>query len=215
MESDDDDINSVINLFNSYKDKLIISTLPQKYIDYTEHVKNFFEKMVIIGRDSIDFNEIVNDVSKLNDEEREKFSKILQSADISIKDIKLYDQIDDSSKQLRLFSEYMMNNKPASMPSIITDSDGTKTFMLYMLKIIEIMRKGGLLVIDEIDNSLHTLLTKNIISIFNDENNKNMQLLATSHDLLLLDCLYLFRKDQVWFTYKDDAKVYLYSSIFG
>ena len=110
-----------------------------------------------------------------------------------------------------MFSEYYMNNCKASIPSYLSDSDGTRVFMYYILKIMKLMKSGGIIVIDEIDRSLHTLLTKNIVSIFNNSDNKNMQLIATSHDLLLLDCLYLFRKDQVWFTYKDDKKVYVYS----
>ena len=28
---------------------------------------------------------------------------------------------------------------------------------------------------------------------------------------MLLDCKYMFRKDQVWFTYKDEENVYFYS----
>ena len=104
-----------------------------------------------------------------------------------------------------------MNNKSESAPSYVVDSSGTRVFMYYILQIIKCKRNGGILVVDEIDSHLHTLLTKTLISLFNDECNMNMQLLTTSHDLLLLDTKYLFRKDQIYFTYKDKNEVLLYS----
>lgn len=210
-KNDVKELNDVIELFVSYKDKLIISTLPKNYKKYTETINNFFQSMIII-RGHFNFNDVINEITDLTEKEFKKFSRILKSADISINNIVINNELkSDSYKPLKLFSEYIMNNKKVSFPSIISDSNGTRIFMLYILKIIKIMRKGGILVIDEIDSSLHTLLTKSIITIFNSFENRNIQLLATSHDLLLLDCLYLFRKDQIWFTYKDNEKVYLYS----
>lgn len=201
------ELNDVIELYKSYNDKLIISTLPKNYLKYTKAINEFFESINIISK--VRFDDVVNEVSSLNKNDLKKFTNILKSADISIENVIISDAYNDN--KLKLFSEYVMNNKKISLPSIISDSDGTHVFMLYMAKVIKMMKKGGILIVDEIDRSLHTLLTKNIISIFNDEQNNNMQLLATSHDLLLLDCLYLFRKDQVWFSYKDKDNVYLYS----
>ena len=76
---------------------------------------------------------------------------------------------------------------------------------------IRAFQKGKIILIDEIDSSLHTVLTKSLIALFNNEENKNTQLITTSHDLLLLDTDYLFRKDQIWFIYKDNEEIYLYS----
>mgnify|MGYP003294376242 FL=1 len=41
--------------------------------------------------------------------------------------------------------------------------------------------------------------------------NKNAQLIATLHDISLLDCKKLFRKEQIWFTNKDESGTELYS----
>ena len=68
-----------------------------------------------------------------------------------------------------------------------------------------------ILVIDELDNSLHFRLTRAIMAMFNNELNKGAQLIATVHDVSLLDCQTLFRKEQIWFTHKDKDGVYLYS----
>ena len=47
--------------------------------------------------------------------------------------------------------------------------------------------------------------------MFNNELNANAQLIATVHDVSLLDCQTLLRKEQIWFTYKDRENAYLYS----
>lgn len=208
--NEDKELQDAINLISTYDNMLIIATLPLKHKQYTDSISKFFENMLIL-RKYFDFNEVINDLSNLNKKEFNKFNNIMKSADVSIDNLQINSKMDESTKELKLFSDYIMNNIRISMPSFISDSDGTRVFMYYMVKIQQCMKQGGLIVIDEIDRSLHTLLTKNIISIFNDERNVRAQLLTTSHDLLLLDCLYLFRKDQVWFTYKDDKEVYLYS----
>ena len=65
--------------------------------------------------------------------------------------------------------------------------------------------------IDELDSSLHFKLTRAIAAMFNNELNRSAQLIFTVHDINLLDCKKLFRKEQIWFIDKDQAGVYLYS----
>ena len=71
--------------------------------------------------------------------------------------------------------------------------------------------KRQVLVIDELDSSLHFKLTRAIAAMFNNELNRSAQLIFTVHDINLLDCKKLFRKEQIWFIDKDQAGVYLYS----
>ena len=47
--------------------------------------------------------------------------------------------------------------------------------------------------------------------MFNNEMNQRAQLIATVHDVSLLDCRTLFRKEQIWFSHKDTEHAYLYS----
>ena len=88
------------------------------------------------------------------------------------------------------------------VPSIIFDSTGTKKIASIASYVIEALEKGRILVIDELDNSLHFRLTRAIVALFNNELNTNAQLICTVHDVSLLDCQNLFRKDQIWFTHK-------------
>jgi len=58
---------------------------------------------------------------------------------------------------------------------------------------------------------LHFKLTRALVSLFNNEVNEKAQLIFTAHDVTLLDCKKLFRKDQIWFASKDSDREYLYS----
>ena len=65
--------------------------------------------------------------------------------------------------------------------------------------------EGALLIVDELDAHLHPLLTKHLVSLFNsvEFNPNGGQLIFTSHNTNLLD-LDVLRRDQIWFTEKDE-----------
>jgi AAA15 family ATPase/GTPase len=70
--------------------------------------------------------------------------------------------------------------------------------------LFDIFRNGCVFVVDELDRSLHTLLVRQLIAMFQDPeiNMHGAQLLFTTHDTTLLDSN-LLRCDQIWFTEKD------------
>lgn len=90
-------------------------------------------------------------------------------------------------------------------PSIFFDSSGTKKIEAIASYVYDAIAKGRLLVVDELDNGLHFNLTRAIVSAFNNLGNRKGQLLFTSHDLLLIDCKNLLRKDQIYFTLRDES----------
>ena len=69
------------------------------------------------------------------------------------------------------------------------------------------LEKGAVLVIDELDAKMHPLISQEIIRLFNnkEKNPKNAQLIFTTHDTHLLSTKML-RRDQIWFTEKNDAE---------
>ncbi len=83
------------------------------------------------------------------------------------------------------------------------ESEGTQKLFALAGKICERLENGQLLVIDELESSLHPLLVRKIVEIFHDpELNKNgAQLVFTTHNTSLLDTD-LFRRDQIWFAEK-------------
>lgn len=84
------------------------------------------------------------------------------------------------------------------------ESEGTKKFFRIIGPILEILSRGGLLIIDELDARLHPLLTQQIVQLFNskDTNSNNAQLIFATHDTNLLSAC-TFRRDQIWFVEKD------------
>lgn len=92
----------------------------------------------------------------------------------------------------------------ANFPFFQKESIGTITLYGIGALILFILNKGDILVIDEIDNSLHPKLCKFLIKLFHHPltNPRNAQLIFASHETTLLD-KELLRKDQIWFTEKN------------
>lgn len=87
------------------------------------------------------------------------------------------------------------------------ESEGTKKIIDLSGPIFDTLISGKILIIDELDAKLHPLLTKQIITLFNDpvSNPNNAQLFFTTHDTNLLSSE-IFRRDQIWFTEKDETE---------
>ena len=95
---------------------------------------------------------------------------------------------------------------------MVLESEGTREFFRFLVPIINIFQKGGILIIDELHNHLHPLMTKFIINLFHNENiNKNnAQLIFTTHETSILD-KDIFRKDQIYFCEKQNKATKLYA----
>ena len=109
--------------------------------------------------------------------------------------------------QVRLVSTY----KGVHVPSMLFDSTGTKKMAAMASYVIEALEQGRILVIDELDSSIHFKLTRATVAMFNNELNTDAQMIFTVHDINLMDCKRLFRKEQIWFVDKDKNGVYVYS----
>jgi hypothetical protein len=85
------------------------------------------------------------------------------------------------------------------------ESDGTNQYFKLVGIVKKVLEEGSLLIADEMDAHLHPLLTKHLVSLFNSAewNPGGAQLIFTSHNTNLLD-LDVFRRDQIWFTEKDE-----------
>ena len=85
------------------------------------------------------------------------------------------------------------------------ESDGTIR-LFDLIPLYENWRNGGVVVVDELDRSLHTKATLEFVKIFlNDEGAKKAQLIATTHDGNLLD-LDILRQDEIWFSERQPEK---------
>ena len=84
------------------------------------------------------------------------------------------------------------------------ESLGTQKYFYAIGPIINALKNGSTLFLDELDASLHPILTRRLVELFNSKeiNGKGAQLIFTSQDTNLLDQT-LFDKEQIWFVEKD------------
>jgi len=84
------------------------------------------------------------------------------------------------------------------------ESNGTmKMFHLFDF-LMDALKNGMVLFVDELDAKLHPLLTRYIINLFHnsDTNKGNGQLIYSTHDTVNLN-KETFRRDEIWFAEKD------------
>lgn len=122
-------------------------------------------------------------------------------------DEKVLDIPENIMDQIRLVSTY----KGVHVPSMMFDSTGTKKIAAIAGYVIEALEQGRILVVDELDSSIHFKLTRAIVAMFNNELNTSAQMIFTVHDINLMDCRRMFRKEQIWFVHKNEDGVYVYS----
>ena len=170
-------------------------------------------------------NQKTIELLKLNDDTTKKVVEFIKNADLYLENYRYEEnpkldvemdteQIDVKTlknqnivEQAKLVSVY----KGKAVSSIQFDSVGTRKFASLASYIIESLEEGKTLFVDELDSSLHSKITRAIISMFNNNINVKAQIIATLHDISLLDCKRMFRKEQIWFTDKDENGTDLYS----
>jgi len=93
-----------------------------------------------------------------------------------------------------------------------SESAGTHSLFALVGPWLDILRSGSTVCVDEIETSMHPLMVRELLRLFfsDNENAAKAQIIFTTHNPLLLDPT-LIRRDQVWFTDKDDeGKAHLY-----
>lgn len=143
----------------------------------------------------------------------------LASADISISDV-LSVSRPGFHQQIMFGPEgpkYSREDREVLMPQFVhktehgsasfelhEESQGTQRLYALAAPVLDVLKNGRLLIVDELDSSLHPLLVRRLVRMFHQPelNPLGAQLLFTTHDTSLLDRT-LFRRDQIWFTEKD------------
>ena len=221
---EDQKLQEVLNIAST--NNILIYTVQTEKFDILNKIKeiliNLAKSIVIVTMNNIP-NEKTIEILKNKDEETKKIVNFIKNADIYLDDYRYDDKVQlevdnkeaeeeilknqDLMDQMRIVSVY--KGKP--VPSIIFDSLGKRKIAALASYVVTSIEKGQTLVIDELDSSLHFKITRAIMSMYNSELNKNAQLIATLHDISLLDCKKMFRKEQIWFTDKNEEQTELYS----
>ena len=184
--------------------ELLLDT--QKEEDLGKELKEFITdalQKADLGISGVNVKKRIFDKNKINfpkdmpNEIREKFLKHLE---------------EESLLKVEMLHSNVHTKENVSLP-MEEESDGTQRFFQLLGPWLEALSKGYTVFVDELEASLHSLLTRELITVFQSpRSNKNgAQLVFATHDVTLLDPE-LFRRDQIWFTEKDkNAGTQLYS----
>lgn len=84
------------------------------------------------------------------------------------------------------------------------ESRGTKRYMGLATILYDLLVRGAVLPVDEIETSIHYELLSYFIKVFLVNSKRGGQLIVSTHDINLLDEDYI-RRDVIWFTDKNDC----------
>jgi hypothetical protein len=136
---------------------------------------------------------------------RESALALLRFADLGIDDVRVVEAREDETgisaqprRRLRLIHRAGGQEVPFDLTE---ESAGTQTWFALIGPALSALRRGQVLLFDEIDASLHPRLSARLLELFQDPktNPHNAQLIFTTHDTSLLNCL---NRDEVWLTEK-------------
>lgn len=152
--------------------------------------------------------------------ERSSLLQLLQAADTGIVDVRVDPGVatqqrfrggrTSSVKSSTVHVRHRTTDENYAWLPLPLESSGTLALLELAPDILDTLRTGGLLCVDELEASLHPALAVSVVRLFNDPktNPRNAQLIFATHDTNLLGTIVgepALRRDQVWFTEKDDS----------
>ncbi len=181
---------------NTSKKTLYISRASQMDREIAQKIFLFFCNDIVLDYQVANIDSLDN----LFKERKEQMLEVLRTADSDIIDFKI---------QNNAITTFHRTNPSVAFDFETEESEGTKTLFRMMVRMIGIIHEGKMLLVDEIDNSLHTQLVEFVIGMFNHSD--HAQLIYTTHNTHLLNTDFQ-RRDQVNFVNKrEDGSSDLYS----
>lgn len=217
------------------ENKLFLSTATTWNYDKTKEPYLWFAQKIDSFQGGIELSvDSLEAYDNDKNEELKKFTlRLLEEADIVIKDYNVEIEEAEMDRNTLMHLQGLKLPVPGVLPKqkslksitmtheVINDKDEIKVYNLNyfnessgtrilfsMAPILKsVFERGKIIIIDEIERSLHPSLVEMIIKFFhNPEINKgNAQLIFNTHDTNLLS-LDIFRRDQIWFAEKDPKK---------
>ena len=196
------------------KNKLYLSTAANWNYDKVIPVFNWFSTCMFLNMNTYGQAYGVNAETLRDDDYRDRVAAMLRAADFGIHGLRVKEgnvslggTWSDVYDNIEAIHRVIDKNGIAQTYSLnmMEESRGTNTYLNLIGLVHKALETGGLFVADELDTNLHPLLTEQIVALFNSEkdNPNNAQLIFTTHNTNLMD-LKILRRDQIWFTEKDE-----------
>jgi AAA15 family ATPase/GTPase len=174
----------------------------EKNQDHLKYVSDLYEEIQslrLITNLSASPVRVFSHNGTIIEDNKEFIIKSLQSLDIHITDI----IVEDLSRIDKLiYCVHEINGKTYKL-RLEQESQGTQLLMYLLSMIASRKNNPTVFLIDELDSHLHPKLVREIIRLFNSKVNHCNQLIFNSHDMWNM-VPEQFRRDQVWFTYRND-----------
>lgn len=195
---------SIMNWFNNFvtisglgHERYTAITFKMLDDDNTKPLLQDFFNTVDLGFDSVKLNTKEFDVNHLPKDMPESIMKELSTklqGKTMVDAITLHKKYNSKHKEVGTV-EFDMDSQ---------ESAGTNKVFNISGPVFDVLTDGGVLIVDELDASLHPLLTLAITQLFHsvDKNPSNAQLIFATHDTNLLT-YGNFRRDQIYFVEKD------------
>lgn len=204
-----ENINEQMTLSNRTLDnKLYLVSSNDWNLPQTENAyKWFLEKLTGISELPAASSETVAEIVR-SDESKARILKEMLLADLGISDVSIK-TIAGKKDETVITTTHRVIDEEGNIDhfQLLMDQEsaGTQRFFSRIGGWLQALENGSLLVVDEIERSMHPLLTRRLIEMVQDSsiNTSGAQLLFTTHDALLLD-LNLMRRDQIWFAEKNN-----------
>jgi len=206
IEREDDDIIYCINEFNDLKiiklrsNASIISTANQYEIlsisDIYNSFSNILSNVYYFGlRDKKLDLSLITGIYKSNERIFQFVKKIIKKCDLGIKDIKIKSRIDEDNKKIYFPEFYHDTITKLQKLSFSDQSSGTKTLYLDLIYYYLSLKNGAALVMDEFDINYHPHILPLLVNLFTDKssNNKDAQLIFTTHNFKIIDYMSKYR----------------------
>lgn len=131
--------------------------------------------------------------------------ELLRMADLGVEDVKVVNfehLLPDGTTMPDRRLQLVHRGDDARVPfDMEAESQGTQTWFRLIGPVVRALGRGSLIVIDELDASLHPTLSAQVLRLFGERstNPRGAQLVFSAHDTQLLDEL---NRDEVWLTEK-------------
>lgn len=204
---------------------LFLSMAAQLNSESLRPVFDWFESHLVIFNEVSPLNPAITIQQLRQPDGKKAICNFLSAADISLADIQIVTRkvpgqslhFDIAAGTTEVRAEEMEQNElqfhhatahGKAVFGLRDESSGTRNLLFLAGPVLDIVRQGLTLVVDELDTSLHTMLVRHLVRLFHDPtlNQNGAQLIFTTHDTSLLDASGLFRRDQIWFVEKDNEQ---------
>ena len=210
---------------NTRPNALVVSTAVQLNSDAFRPVVDWFRRLRAIGSGGL-LSTYTADVIDKDEEAKQRVLKLLRAADISAADVEVDKEVIDLEDLKEHLSSNLVEKLAKERPTLERprpklvhrfggngeshaldleeESGGTQRYFSLAGPWLDVLDNDRVVVVDELDRSLHPLLVASLVRQFNQEANGDpcrAQLVMTVHDVTLLQ--EELDRGQVWLTEKD------------